>query len=100
MHQTINRSDFHSAFHAADRGDQFSYEGREALYDYLESYEAETGCQVELDVIALCCDYAEYSDLADFQSQHGDEYETMRDVEDATIVIPVGDGDGFIVAQF
>jgi hypothetical protein len=59
MHQTINRSQFHDAFHKAGRGDQFSYEARDALFSAFEQMEDATGVPIELDVIAICCDYVE-----------------------------------------
>jgi hypothetical protein len=59
MIQTINLHDFRNAFQAAGRGEQFTYEGLEVLFDYLEQYEQDTGEQIELDVIGLCCEYAE-----------------------------------------
>jgi hypothetical protein len=59
MKTTVSRYDFERAFVDADRKENFSYEGLNALFDYLESYEEETGQEIELDVIALCCDYTE-----------------------------------------
>jgi hypothetical protein len=59
MIQTVNLHDFRNAFQAAGRGEQFTYEGLEVLFDYLEQYEQDTGEQIELDIIALCCEYAE-----------------------------------------
>jgi hypothetical protein len=32
--------------------------GLSMLWDYLEDYENDTGEEMELDVIALCCDFA------------------------------------------
>lgn len=55
MIQTINVSDFRAAFHSMGRKDQFSYEGLGALFEYLEEIDPD----FDLDVIALCCDYAE-----------------------------------------
>ena len=55
MIQTITKSEFSTAFHKAGRGNNFTYEGLIALYDYLEDYEDSTGEHIELDVIALCC---------------------------------------------
>ena len=52
---------FREAFRLAGRVDQFSYEGLEVLFDYLENYSDETGEHVELDVVALCCEYYESS---------------------------------------
>jgi hypothetical protein len=59
MIQTITLSDFRTAFHNMGRKDQFSYEGLELIFDYIESYEQDTGEQIELDVIALCCEWSE-----------------------------------------
>jgi hypothetical protein len=61
MKTTVSRYDFERAFVDADRKDQFSYEGLAVLFDYLEELEASTGEELELDVIALCCDYYESS---------------------------------------
>ena len=63
MIQTINQSQFIDAFNRMGRGDQFTHEGLIRLYDYLEQYEADTGEQIELDVIALCCEYCEMTEL-------------------------------------
>lgn len=59
MKQTVDFQTFRDTFRAYDRVDQFSREGLELLFDYLEQYEDETGQEIELDVIALCCDYTE-----------------------------------------
>ena len=59
MKQTINLYDFRNAFYKMGRKDSFSYGGLEILFDYLEELEQATGEEMELDVIALCCDYAE-----------------------------------------
>jgi hypothetical protein len=66
MKTTVSKYDFERAFADADRKENFSYEGLGLLFDYLEEYEDSTGEEVELDVIALCCDYAEetVSDIA------------------------------------
>ena len=56
MKTTIdNVSQFRDAFHAAGRSSQFSCEGLELLFNYLEEVDPD----YELDVVALCCDYSE-----------------------------------------
>jgi hypothetical protein len=55
---------FRDAFTQANRGTQFSYEGLEVLFDYLEELSDSIGEPYELDVIALCCDYAEDTPLS------------------------------------
>jgi hypothetical protein len=61
MKITVSSYDFERAFVDAGRQDHFSYEGRAVLFAYLEELEASTGQELELDVIALCCDYYESS---------------------------------------
>lgn len=58
MKQTIGLSQFTDEFNAI-RPNNFSYEGLEQLFNYFESYEADTGEEIELDVIAICCEYQE-----------------------------------------
>ena len=57
--QTVGLSDFRDAFRACDRNENFSHEGKKVLFEYLEQYSDDTGEPIELDVIALCCDYEE-----------------------------------------
>ena len=64
MYQTITFSQFCDSF-SGDRQNQFSYKGKKALFDYLKQYEEETGEEIELDVIALCCDYTEHETALD-----------------------------------
>ena len=59
MKQTVYLSSFRDAFIKAGRKDQFSYEGLGLLFDYFEQYEDDTGEEMELDVIAICCDFSE-----------------------------------------
>lgn len=54
MIQTISLSDFRDAFNRL-RPDNFSYDGLTALYEYFE----EVNPDYDLDVIELCCDFAE-----------------------------------------
>jgi hypothetical protein len=54
MKQTINLSQFRDEFNSI-RPNNFSYEGLETLFDYLEEMDPD----LELDVIALCCEFAE-----------------------------------------
>ena len=99
MKQTIDMYQFERAFKNMGRGEQFSYEGLQALYLYLEEYEEDTGEEINLDVIALCCEYAEYDSLKEFQANYGEEYESIEDISDATALIPIDDN-AFIIQQF
>ena len=70
MKQDVSRSEFHDAFVACGRGDQFSYKGRGALYDYLTELEDDCGQEIVLDVVALCCDYSEHASLTDWAEDY------------------------------
>ena len=61
MKTTVYLEDFRAAFNRAGRGEQFSYEGLQLIYDYIDEYERDSGEEIELDVIALCCEWAEDS---------------------------------------
>ena len=58
MKQSVNFSAFIDAFHAHGRYDQFGYDALQVLFEYLEQYEEDCGQELELDVIALCCEYS------------------------------------------
>ena len=60
MIQTINSYQFHRAFEES-RTEQFSYEALELLFENFEIIEEDSGEQIELDVIAICCEYSESS---------------------------------------
>ena len=100
MINTINKYEFSDAFQKMGRGDQFSYEGLIALFDYLEILEDDIGEPIELDVISLCCEYTEYENLKEFQDDYGDEYETLESIYNRTALIQVEDTERFIIQNF
>ena len=105
MIQTINEYDFTTAFHKMGRGEQFTYEGLNALYDYLEDLGDDIGEQIELDVIAFCCEYAEYESLEEFEYDYGKEFSDIDkrfkySIEDNTTLIPIEGTERFIIRQF
>jgi hypothetical protein len=59
MKKTLNAHDFINEFEKSNRANQFTTQGLFRLYDYFEEYEAETGEDIELDIIAICCEYTE-----------------------------------------
>lgn len=116
MKQNVTFSDFCDSFGDTYKNN-FTYEGKKALYDYLLEYEDATGEEIELDPIALCCDYSEYDDAIEAASEYfefegmtfddeGGELETREEVEkkaieflqDRTMVIEFEGG--IIIGQF
>ena len=81
MIKTITVSDFRDAFQRMGRKDQFSYKGLELIFDYIEDYERDTGEQVELDVIGICCEWSELS-AEDVIDQYDTDIETEGKTEE------------------
>ncbi len=85
MKQTVSFNDFVMAFHSHYRYDQFGYDGLRVLFDYLDEYENDTGEQIELDVIAFCCEYAysTWDEIVDAYSIDVTDLMTEEDKRDA-----------------
>lgn len=86
MKTTVSQSEFIDAFHRYDRYDQFGYDALCSLFDYLEQMEDDCGEEMELDVIALCCDYSVDS-VADIASNYSIDIAGMDDDEARSAVL-------------
>lgn len=53
--ESVTFNSFCDAFVRYGRNDNFSYMGKWALFEYFEEFEE----NVELDIIAICCEYSE-----------------------------------------
>ena len=94
MKKTISKSEFIKEFDEHNRGDNFSIQGREALFNYLESLEEDTGSEIELDIIAICCEYSEYDNFEELKKDY--DIEDMKELEENTSVIIIN-SDSFII---
>ena len=79
--QTIDESLFVAAFDRMNRGSNFSIGARRELFAYLDDYSESSGEPFELDVIAICCEFGEYS-----MEELRDDYGHL--VDDADICDP------------
>ena len=102
IYKTINKEEFAKAF--ADHGrTDFSPAALEALYEYYSDvYE---GDKYELDVIAICCDWAEYKYLELFEefgnlsSCEGDNEAVFNELQNCTTVLDIA-GESLLVFNF
>lgn len=98
MYQTVTQYDFVQAFEDMDRAENFTRRARQELFEYLEDLERDTGEEIELDVIALCCEWSEYTrdELAEqYPDQYDDDEDTMVEAfEEVTHIIRVDQGRG------
>jgi len=88
MKITINNNEFVEMFDKYGRSDNFSRLGRRKLAEYFEQLEEDLGQDVEVDVIAICCDYSEI-EIKDIKHETG--CENLKDLQDNTTVIEVDD---------
>ena len=99
MKKTVNFYEFRNWFEQ-HRPDNFSRAGLRALFDYLEEYEEDTGESIEFDPIALCVEYTEYDNIAEFQLDYDkEEYPDEQSIMDNTFYWAFGD-ESFIIQQF
>ena len=81
MKQDVTRSDFCNNKRLREN---FSYEGLMELYDYLESVGNDDGDEYNLDVIELCCDFAEGEIVEVLESYN---LKSIGELEENTIVV-------------
>lgn len=82
MIQHVYRDDFVAAFKAI-RPDQFTVPGLDALFEYFTEFEASTGEDITLDVIAICCEYEQYDSIHQLNDDYGENYADWDELEDS-----------------
>jgi hypothetical protein len=82
MKTTVTSYQFVEAFRACGRETQFTRASLFALFDYLESYENDCGVELELDPIAICCEWAEYESAVEAAESYGREFADESDALD------------------
>jgi hypothetical protein len=98
MKTTIQLHDF---IHCDALKDNFSYDGRVALFEFLEQYEEDCGRELDFDPAAIRCDFTEYANIQEFWADYDRyQYQCMPDIEDNTSVIYIPDSEAFIILQF
>ena len=103
MIKTITEFDFVKSFDDVNRSSNFTIAGRKALFEMLE----EINPDMELDPIAVCCDFTEYESLEEWKQDYGYEpYDEDEDDEDAleyrrdqTLVLQLANG-GIIIQAY
>jgi len=115
MVETVNEHRFRDAFQRL-RPDNFTYEGLGVLFNTLKDFEESTDEPIELDVIALCCEFTEYAHIGEFWLDYGgedamEEYPDIEAIEEHTIVMYITErlntktlqyvpSEAFIIQQF
>jgi len=79
MYIQVTESIFRREFEQC-RPNQFSYEGLGALFEHLDFED------IELDVIAICCDYVEYESIEDYNGDYDEDHESHWDITETTAI--------------
>lgn len=99
--KTFDESDFINEFKAYNRMDNFSYKGLRVMFDALNELAQDCEMVIEMDVIALCCDYIELSIddvIRDYQLD--DDADVIDYLHDHTMVLGNYDIDGIDYVLF
>lgn len=117
----VGNWDFHNAFRGRSDVNNFSYEALDELFEYYESLSDETGEDVELDPVAINCEWTEYTpeelfdafaaddpDDHDLEALTDDEIIELKDellealvddLKNQTLIIEVSNGN-YLVLDF
>ena len=103
MIKTITEFDFVNSFDDVNRSNNFTVAGRKALFEMLE----ELSPDMELDPIAICCEFTEYASLEEWKQDYEyvaededeeDDY-ALDYLRDQTLVLELGNG-GIIIQAY
>ena len=103
MIKTITEFDFVKSFDDYNRSSNFTVAGRKALFEMFE----ELSPEMELDPIAICCDFTEYASLEEWKQDYEyvaededeeDDY-ALDYLRDRTIVLELDNG-GLIIQAY
>ena len=94
-----NGDELRHEFQSYGRGEQFSRQGFDALFKYLDEFSEDVGRDIRLDVIALCCEWSEYDSIEEACDQYSDDIQTLDDLNDHTLLLFLDNG-GLMVRDF
>jgi len=95
MYTTITETMFKDEFKSI-RPDNFSNEGLSVLFAFFTELEDSTGEPMELDVIAICCDFSE-EPVSDVLENYG--LDSVEELHDNTMVVGFTDGGENVIYQ-
>ena len=105
MKTIVSELQFVESFRLCGRESQFSVRARYALFSHFEQVEEDSDTEIELDPIAVCCDFAEYPSALKAANDFGfkgnelDTEESALDwLHEQTQVVPFEGG--VVIQQF
>ena len=109
IYTQVTKHSFIDAFKRSSRKDQFSYDALGIIYEYLEELSDSVSENIELDIVAICCEYAE-SSLSELASDYDIDLEGLEGedrieaivsyMEQNTYVLGMVDDETMVYQQF
>lgn len=78
---TVSAHDVVERARVMGRMNNFEYDGWHALFEYLEDLSDDTGQDIDLDIVALCCKFTRFEDVADYNAQYGTDFDDAADID-------------------
>ena len=72
----VNPSELYHMACRIDRGEQFGYNGWQAIGEYLENLSDDIGEPIEVDIIGICCEYSKADSTDEWWQDYG-QYSTI-----------------------
>ena len=105
MKTTVSEFQFIESFRLCGRESQFTVPARRALFAHFEQVEEDSDTEIELDPVAVCCEWAEYPSALKaandygFKGNESDTEEAALDwLHEQTQVVPFEGG--LVIQQF
>ena len=77
-----------------------NYDACLALANYLEDLAEDIGEPIELDTVALRCEFSLMDDVADYNKQYSHDCRDIEEIREFTTVIEIPNSDSFIIQDY
>jgi len=86
MKTIVTEYQFVDSFRLCGRESQFTVPALRALFAYFEAFEEDTGTEITLDPVGICCEWAEYPSAKEAAKAYGFEWKnTVLTREEASL---------------
>lgn len=72
----VNPSELYDMACRMDRGNNFGYNGWQAIGGYLENLSDDIGEPIEIDIVGICCEYSKADSTKEWWEENG-QYSTI-----------------------
>lgn len=94
IYSSLDKYDFRLAFlNSETYKSQFSLAALDELFDFYNEHEE----SIELDIVAISCDWIEYESINQFNSDYSKECKSWDEVSEFTLVLQIWGTNGALV---